>query len=184
MKIEIENFAKKISQKYKIIMITALVLLLALVTVDIFSGFLSQMNPSALYSFALSLGSIGAFFAFAAVIFYPLRKASIHLRKKVPFLTSPFYKTLSKVTAHLHPVIALLAIFILSLPGFIFMKELYNFDFSMVLIMGSFTLIALTFLFITGSVLKTDLTQKRVRRVHLPLAASFIIFFIAHNLFM
>jgi len=181
---EIESVAKKISQNYKIMVITVLILLAALITMEFFNGFLSQMDPSALYSLALTLGSVGALFAFTALVFYPLRKASIHLRKKIPFLTTPFYKTLSKVAAHLHPVIALLAFFILSLHGFIFMKVLYNFNFSMVLIMGSLTLVALSFLFITGSILKRDLKQKKIRRIHFPLAALFIIFFIAHNLSM
>lgn len=181
---KIENFAKKISQNYKIIMITALILLAALVTTEIFSGFLSRISPSALYSFTLALGGTGAFLAFSAVIFYPLRKALIHLKKKIPVLSSPFYKALLKVTAYLHPVIALLAFFILFLHGFIFLKVIYRFDFSIVLIMGIFALIALIFLFITGSVLKTDLTQKKVRKVHFPLAICFIILFIAHNLYM
>ena len=176
----LEKVSKKISNNYLFIMAVIIFLIFTILILEIISGTISRIDFSKLYNFSKILGGIGAFFAFTAVIFFPLRKIGISFKKKYTVLSSDPYVTAMKVTAFLHPVIALFAFFLLFLHGFFFLKVIYNFDFSIVLLMGSLALLALTSLFLTGTFLKKKLSRKNLRRVHFTIAITFIIFYALH----
>jgi hypothetical protein len=180
----LEKIAKKISNYYSFLTAVILILIFAILTVEVFSGIISRIDSYKLYTFSKALGGVGTFLAFTAVIFFPLRKIGIPLKKRYAVLSSAPYVTAMKVTAFLHPVIALFAFFLLFLHGFIFLKIIYNFDFSIVLIMGIMALLALTSLFITGTFLKKKLSRKNLRKVHFTIAITFIIFYTLHMFVM
>ena len=178
----IERSAKKISEIYMWLLSAVLLIIAAVIILEFSAGAFSGIDTYKVYNMSKTLGGIGAFLAFTAVVFFPIRKIGIHLKNRYKFTSTSVYKMLMKVTALIHPVIALFAFCLLSVHGFIFIKVVYNFDFSTIIIMGVLALTAITLLFITGSVLKHKLSRKRLRIFHFSVAVIFIAFFALHML--
>jgi hypothetical protein len=178
----VEKVVKKISDSYIFIMSGVVLIIFLIIMVEVIAGVFSHIDEYKLYGFSQGLGSVGAFLAFTALIFYPLRKMAMVLRKKYTLFSTKSYMTLSKITAHLHPVIALIAFSLLFIHGFIFLKVIYQFDFFTILTMGAMTLSALTILFLSGTFLKKKLSRKKLRAFHFIMAIVFIIFFALHML--
>lgn len=179
---KIERAVKRLSDFYMGLLTTVLFIILAVIILELTAGVFSGIDTSIIYNFSKALGVIGAVLAFAAVAFFPIRKIGIHLKNRYKFTSTPVYKQIMKVTAFLHPVIALFAFCLLFIHGFIFLKVVYEFDFSMVIIMGVLALTAITFLFVSGSFLKKKLSRKRLRVFHFTTAIIFIVFFALHML--
>ena len=95
-----------------------LIFILVLIILEFAAGLFSGIETYKIYNFSKTLGGLGAFLAFTALLF-------IH--------------------------------------GFIFLKVVYQFDFSTVIVMGIFALTAITLLFVSGFFLKKKLSLKRLR---------------------
>ena len=177
----LEKAAKKINESFPVLLTAVLVLVVLVPVSELLFGLFSRMDPSAVFSAALELGGAGALLAFIALLFYPLRKAGIRLKDRFRFLGSGFYRSLMKITALLHPVIALLAFLLLFLHGFFILGVIYRFAVDRTVFLGILALSALTVLLASGSVLKKKLTRKQLRIFHFSAACLFLLLFLLHR---
>ncbi len=176
--------AKKISENFFLILPVVIAVLVIVFISDFLLTTVSSLEFGLLYSLALNFARTGVILAFIALLFFPLRKAGIHLRGKNNLVSSTFYKNLSSGTALLHPVIGLLSFFFLSIHGFIFLKIMYNFEFTIINVFGAVSLSFFLILLVSGSILKKNMSRKGLRIFHLIISVCFIAFFVLHRSFM
>ena len=177
-----DKTAKKISDSYMVFLWIAVVIMVFTVSLELAGSVFSNVNGYGLYLFAQGLGIAGVVLALTAAAFFPIRKIGVNLKDRYKFTSAPAYRQLMKVTALLHPVIALLAFCLLFIHGFIFLTVIYQFEFVPFIAMGAAALSAITLLFLSGTFLKRKLSRKRLRTVHFSLALIFICLIILHLL--
>lgn len=182
--IDLEKKIKSINVKYTYIMSFALLFLILVLVLDMASGYLATIRLDILYGFATTMGTIGLISIIIAILFFPLRKIGKLYRKQFQMLSTPVYKSIAKMTAMLHPVIALFAFVILFLHGYILLVVISEFYFDTILIAGTAALSTLSILFLTGSLLKKNLSSKKNRMIHFSISLLFIVIVSIHLLSM
>ncbi|MFW6366073.1 MAG: hypothetical protein ACOC2H_06320 [Spirochaetota bacterium] len=174
-------FSRYISRAYSVILLVLMVLLSAASVAESLFGIFSRSDPEFLYTFAILTAQIGTVLALFSVLFYPLRKAGEWLNGRHRFFSSATYISAATVAAHIHPVVALLGFFLVTLHGFIFLKVVYRMHVTIVNAFGISALVMFAALLVTGTRLRVYVSHSRLRRFHLLFAVLFLALYYLHR---